>query len=86
MHYKLPGRDHWGRLQSVWLAGGGVQGGQVVGSSDKIGAFPRSDVQTPENLAATMYRALGIPPTAAWHDAQDRPHYVYLADPIPGLF
>ena len=52
-YYKLPGRDHWGKVQSVLLAGGGVQGGRVVGSSDKIGGFPRSDPQPPENLAAT---------------------------------
>ena len=39
----------------------------------------------PENLAATIYRALGIPPVAAWHDDLDRPHFVYHDDPIPGL-
>jgi hypothetical protein len=84
-YYKLPGRDHWGRVQTVFLAGGGVQGGRVVGSSDKIGGFPRSDPQTPENLAATIYQALGLPQTVAWHDAQDRPHYVYRGEPIAGL-
>jgi hypothetical protein len=85
-YYKLPGRDHWGKVQSVLLAGGGVRGGRVVGSSDKIGGFPRSDPQTPENLAATIYDALGLPPTVAWHDSQDRPHYVYRGDPIVGLY
>lgn len=84
-HYKLPGRDHWGRVQSVLLAGGGVQGGRVIGASDKIGGYPAADPQTPENLAATIYQALGIPPTAAWHDAEDRPHFVYHGDPIAGL-
>ena len=84
--YKLPGRDHWGKVQTVFLAGGGVAGGRVVGSSDKIGGFPRSDPQTPENLAATIYHALGLPATVAWHDAQDRPHYVYRGEPIAGLF
>jgi Protein of unknown function (DUF1501) len=84
--YKLPGRDHWGKVQTVFLAGGGVVGGRVVGSSDKIGGFPRSDPQTPENLAATIYHALGLPATIAWHDVQDRPHYVYHGDPISGLF
>ena len=84
-YYKLPGRDHWGPVQTVFFAGGGVQGGRVVGSSDKIGGLPRSDPQTPENLAATIYHALGIPPTVAWHDALDRPHYVYHGEPIAGL-
>ena len=83
--YKLPGRDHWGRVQTVLLAGGGVVGGRVVGSSDRIGGHPASDPQTPENLAATIYRSLGIPPLAAWHDDLDRPHQVYHGLPIEGL-
>jgi hypothetical protein len=83
--YKLPGRDHWGRVQSVFLAGGGMAGGRVVGSSDRIGGHPATDPQTPENLAATIYRALGIPSLAAWHDSLDRPHQVYHGEPIKGL-
>jgi hypothetical protein len=58
----------------------------VVGASDKIGSTPASDPQTPENLAATIYRALGIPPTAVWRDAVDRPHQIYHGEPIAGLF
>jgi hypothetical protein len=83
--YKLPGRDHWGRVQSVFLAGGGVVGGRVIGSSDRIGGHPASDPQTPENLAATIYRSLGIPAQAAWQDDLDRPHQVYHDVPIRGL-
>jgi hypothetical protein len=83
--YKLPGRDHWGRVQTVLLAGGGVSGGRVVGSSDKIGGHPARDPQFPENMAATIYHALGIPPTASWRDELDRPHFVYKGDPIAGL-
>jgi hypothetical protein len=82
---KLPGRDHWGMVQSVFFAGGGVQGGAVIGSSDKNGGYPASDPQTPENFAATIYDALGIPPTAAWHDELLRPHHIYHGQPIPGL-
>ncbi len=84
-HYKLPGRDHWGRVQTVFLAGGGVVGGRVIGSSDKIGGHPASDPQTPESLAATIYSSLGIPAVAAWHDSLDRPHRVYQGEPILGL-
>ncbi|QDU80961.1 hypothetical protein Pla110_26970 [Polystyrenella longa] len=84
-HYDLPGRDHWGACQSILLAGGGITGGTVVGASDKHGAYPVSDPQTPESFAATIYNALGLPPTAAWHDDADRPHHIYHADPIPGL-
>jgi hypothetical protein len=81
--YKGPGRDHWGAVQSVWLAGGGVKGGRVLGSSDKTGGYPATDPQSPENFAATIYSALGIPKTAAWHDAENRPHHLYHADPMP---
>src|SRR5262245_56904344 len=82
-HYKGPGRDHWGAVQSVWLAGGGVKGGRVIGSSDKTGGYPATDPQTPENFAATIYSALGLPKTAAWHDAEGRPHHLYHGDPMP---
>jgi uncharacterized protein (DUF1501 family) len=82
---KLPGRDHWGRVQTVFFAGGGVPGGTVVGSSDRIGGAPASDPQLPENMAATIYQALGIPRAAAWHDSVDRPHQVYYGEPISGL-
>src|SRR5437868_5369874 len=47
--YKLPGRDHWGGVQTVFFAGGGVKGGQVIGASDRIGAYPATGAQTPEN-------------------------------------
>lgn len=82
---KLPGRDHWGAVQTVLFAGGGVRGGTVVGESDAIGGYPRSDSQTPENMAATIYEAIGLPKTLVWKDRLDRPHAVYHGDPILGL-
>ncbi len=82
---KLPGRNHWGAVQSVFLAGGGVRGGTVVGSSDPDGGYPASDPQTPENLAATIYSALGLPATTAWYDKLNRPHLIYHGEPIGGL-
>ena len=84
-HYKLPGRDHWGAVQSVFFAGGGVRGGNVVGKSDAHGGYPAEKPMKPENFAATIYDALGIPATAAWKDAQDRPHHIYQGEPIAGL-
>jgi len=84
-HYKLPGRDHWGAVQTVFFAGGGIRGGAVVGSSDKIGAFPATGRQTPENMAATIYHALGLPQTVAWHDETNRPHHIYYGERIAGL-
>ena len=84
-HYKLPGRDHWGAVQSVWLAGGGVVGGRVIGATDSMGGHPTDAPQTPENLAATIYSALGLPETVAWEDDLKRPHPVYYGEPIQGL-
>jgi hypothetical protein len=84
------GRNHWGRVQTALFAGGGVQGGTVIGSSDRIGGEPTSDPQTPENFAATIYEALGIPRDAVWFDeelaeAQAQPQRFYNGAPIPGL-
>jgi Protein of unknown function (DUF1501) len=82
---KDAGRDHWGRVYSLLVAGGGVRGGTVIGASDRLGAEPISDAQTPENLAATVYQALGIPREASWNDMDGRPHKLYHAPPIAGL-
>ena len=79
------GRDHWGATQTVFFAGGGVKGGNVIGSTDKIGAYPASDPQKPENMAATIYDALGLPREITWTDLTNRPHYLYEAEPIKGL-
>jgi hypothetical protein len=83
--YRTAGRDHWGPCQSIWFAGGGVKGGTVIGSSDRNGAYPATDPQSPENFAATIYHALGIPPEAVWHDVTGRPNHVYMAEPIRRL-
>jgi hypothetical protein len=81
----LPGRDHWGAVQTVFFAGGGVKGGTVIGSSDRIGGYPSLDPQKPENMAATIYQALGLPRTIAWKDSLNRPHHVYQGEPIRRL-
>jgi uncharacterized protein (DUF1501 family) len=83
---KMPGRDHWGAVQSVFFAGGGVRGGTVVGSSDAIGAYPATQLARPENMAATIYSSLGLPDTAAWKDELNRPHHIYHGEPIHTLF
>ncbi len=85
-HYALPGRDHWGGAQTVWIAGGGVTGGRIIGSTDKSGAYPDRDPVGPENLAATIYDRLGLPDTSMWYDDQQRPHPVYHGEPIAGLW
>jgi uncharacterized protein (DUF1501 family) len=54
------GRDHWTHCMSVLFAGGGVRGGQVYGSSDKVGAYPADRPVAPEDVARTVYHAMGI--------------------------
>jgi hypothetical protein len=83
--YAGPGRDHWGAVQTVFFAGGGVRGGTVVGASDKVGGYPAESPQRPEDMAATIFHGLGIPSTAVWHDELDRPHAIYSGEPIRGL-
>ena len=54
------GRDHHSRVFSIMLAGGGVQGGQVIGASDPLGMEPAETPVRPEDLSATLYQSLGI--------------------------
>jgi hypothetical protein len=67
------GRDHWNFGYTLMLAGAGIKGGFVYGSSDKIGARPRSNPVTPADIIATIYECLGIPPELELHDRLNRP-------------
>lgn len=67
------GRDHWGSVFSVALAGGGVRPGVVHGASDNIAAFPRDGMVRPEDLHATIYHLLGIDAHTEVLDTQNRP-------------
>ncbi len=67
------GRDHWPNVFSVMLAGGGVQGGQIIGSSDALGEFPKERLVTPSDLSATIYTLLGIDPSLELHTSDGRP-------------
>jgi hypothetical protein len=67
------GRDHWGHVFSVALAGGGVRGGQVLGSSDAVGGRPREGRLRPEDLTATIFNCLGHAPHTEVHDTLGRP-------------
>jgi hypothetical protein len=67
------GRDHWPRVFSVVLAGAGIKGGQVIGSSDRVGESPRDNPVTPADLACTIYTLLGINPHHELHTADGRP-------------
>src|SRR5437763_16060080 len=59
---KDAGRDHWPQCFSMVLAGGGIRGGQVVGASDRIGAFPNLRPVSPADVHATVFSALGYDP------------------------
>ncbi len=67
------GRDHWGYCFSALFAGGGVQGGQVIGKSDAVGGYPLTNAFRPDDLGATVLTALGIDPASTIHDRQGRP-------------
>jgi hypothetical protein len=67
------GRDHWNFCYSLLLAGGGVRGGYVHGSSDRIGARPSSCPVTPADVIATIYQCLGVPPELELHDRLGKP-------------
>lgn len=83
---KLGGRDHWGAAGSMFFAGGGTRGGQVVGATDKHGAYPVTPGYSPADVTATIYRAIGIDPHARLYDRQRRPHFVLPhGAPIPGV-
>src|SRR5207248_6299077 len=77
-----PGRDHWGDAMFCLLGGGGVKGGQVVGSTDKLGTRPHTRPVTPANVHATIYEVLGIDPKLQLLDPSGRPTPV-LGDPTP---
>jgi hypothetical protein len=67
------GRDHWPQCWTVLFAGGGVKGGQVVGSSDEIGGYPRDRPTTPAEVIATIYRSLGVSDETELPGLQGRP-------------
>ena len=80
------GRDHYPRAMFCLLAGGGIQGGQVVGESDAKGEGPKDRAITPDDVAATFYKTLGIEPTKEYRTPSGRPvMIVRYGKPIPEL-
>ena len=79
------GRDHWGHVFSFALAGAGISGGQVYGSSDKQGAYPRDGRMEPQDLTATILHLLGIGHHAMFPDATGRPYHATTGEPIAAL-
>jgi hypothetical protein len=83
---KQGGRDHWPDCYSVLLAGGGIRGGAVYGASDARAAYPVSDRVGPEDIAATIFAALGLNPRTEITDPLGRPFPIALGEPIRALF
>jgi uncharacterized protein (DUF1501 family) len=82
---KDAGRDHWSFCYSVVMAGGGMRGGQVYGSSDRSAAYPSTNPVSPADLAATIYHCLGIDPRAHVTDQEGRPHVIASGNPLLSL-
>ncbi|MFN5530428.1 MAG: DUF1501 domain-containing protein [Planctomycetaceae bacterium] len=80
------GRDHWNFCYSLMLVGGGLKGGLIYGSSDKIGAFPNSNPLVPGDIIATIYQALGVSHEAEIYDSQNRPHRLVPAGVVQADF
>jgi hypothetical protein len=80
------GRDHWGFCQSAVLAGAGIRGGQVYGSSDAHAAYAAELPVSPDDLAATVFHVLDIPLNHELLDAQGRPLPMCTGRPVQGLF
>jgi uncharacterized protein (DUF1501 family) len=82
MSMGTPGRDHWGNAMFCLMGGGGIKGGQIVGSTNKLGTAPHTRAVTPSNIHATIYSVLGIDPKLQLLDPSGRPVNV-LDDPEP---
>jgi hypothetical protein len=84
--YDSDGRDHWMAAFFSVFAGAGVRGGQVIGKTDKIGAFPVTASYQPSDLGATVCAALGVDPHSLVYDQQGRPLRLNEGTPIQALY
>ena len=76
------GRDHWGPVFSCVLAGAGIGGGQVYGSSDRDGAYPKSERVEPGDLTATIFHLVGIDHRGTFTDPIGRRHSLTHREPL----
>lgn len=79
------GRDHYPSVYSMAMAGGGIQGGQVLGSSDDKGAFPKTAPCSPADVHATIFHAMGISPRSELRDPFNRPFSICDGEVLPLL-
>jgi uncharacterized protein (DUF1501 family) len=69
----VPGRDHWGNVMSVLVAGGGFARGRVIGASNSRGEVPKDRPVRPQDLLVTSYRQLGLEPETSFANRNGRP-------------
>ena len=84
--YVPDGRDHWAGVFFALFAGAGVSGGQVIGSSDNIAAYPALNPYYPSDLGATIFSSLGIAPHSIMKDRVNRPSQISDGERISALF
>jgi hypothetical protein len=78
------GRDHWGHAGSIFYAGAGVRGGQVLGATDSVGGYCTTPTYSPADAVATVYRGVGLDPQTLVHDRLGRPLPIQTqGEPIP---
>ena len=80
------GRDHWAPCYTQLLAGGGVRGGQIYGSSDKIGAYVKDSPVSPDDYIATILHAFGHESESVIFDQLNRPQLISRGTPITAVF
>jgi hypothetical protein len=68
-----PGRDHWGQSMFCFLAGGGVQGGRIIGATDRLGERPIERPLMPGDIHHTIFHVLGVDPGISFPDHSGRP-------------
>ncbi len=83
---KNAGRDHWPNCYTAVMAGGGIKGGYVCGSSDRLGAYPANSPVRPADLQATMLTLFGIDPAEEARDSLGRPFAICGGKPLESLF
>jgi hypothetical protein len=79
------GRDHWAGVFPTVLAGGGIRGGVVHGSSDRYAAYPATEPTRPADIAATIYHCLGIDPHLQIRDRLNRPVTLCEGEPVRAI-
>ncbi len=80
------GRDHWPHCYTILFAGGGLKAGHVFGKSDRLASYPEENPVSPQDVAATIYTALGVNPHTRIYDHFNRPHTLADGRPIRELF